>query len=301
MAVSQPISHSTTSANTPVAPEAPSGKVAADENFPVGSWLLPARLRPCIAAFYAFARAADDIADSPALRPDEKLARLNAFGEALQGAPGYGEGYAKAHALREALAAAGQPPKHALDLLAAFSQDATKSRYESWVELMAYCALSANPVGRFLLDLHGEDPTGYAQSDALCSALQILNHLQDCAEDHGDLDRVYIPTDLLTGAGISVDALCEANLRTELRSVIDVMLDGVDKLMMEAHTLPRHLKSRRLAMESSIIIHLANRLSARLRRGDPLAARVALSKWDFVAAGLLGALKGALSSGRGVS
>lgn len=301
MAVSQPISRSTATENTPVSPEAPSGKMASDENFPVGSWLLPARLRPCIAAFYAFARAADDIADSPALQRDEKLARLDAFGEALQGAPGYGEGYAKAHVLREALGSANQSPKHALDLLAAFSQDATKSRYESWAELMGYCALSANPVGRFLLDLHGENPAAYAQSDSLCSALQILNHLQDCAEDLAELDRVYIPADLLTGAGISVEALREDSLRTGLRSVLDVMLDGVDKLMMEAHTLPRHLKNHRLAMESSIIIHLANRLSARLRRGDPIASRVALSKWDFVAAGLRGAVKGALSCGREVS
>lgn len=301
MAVSQPISRSTATENTPVSPEAPSGKVAADENFPVGSWLLPAHLRPCIAAFYAFARAADDIADSPALQRDEKLARLDAFGEALRGGLGYGEGYAKAHVLREALAAANQSPKHALDLLAAFSQDATKARYESWAELMDYCALSANPVGRFLLDLHGENPAAYAQSDALCSGLQILNHLQDCAEDLAELDRVYIPADLLAGAGISLDALREPNMRMELRSVIDAMLDGVDKLMIEAHTLPRHLRSHRLAMESSIITHLANRLSARLRRGDPLAARVALSKWDFVAAGLLGTVKGALSCGREVS
>lgn len=301
MAISQPISRPPATRDTPLSPEAPSGKAAADENFPVGSWLLPAGLRPAIAAFYAFARAADDIADSPVLAQGEKLARLDAFGQALEDAPGYGDGYAKVHALREALISAEQSPKHALDLLAAFKQDATKSRYQSWAELMGYCALSANPVGRFLLDLHGENPAGYRASDALCSALQILNHLQDCSDDFEALERVYIPADLLAGAGTTVEALRAPRLGPELRSVIDTMLDGVDKLMSEARTLPAQLKSRRLAMESAIIIRLAGKLSARLRRGDPLAERVALTRWDFAVAGLIGALIGALSSGRSVS
>ena len=177
--------------------ETPSGKNAKSENFPVGSWLLPAALRPHVAAFYAFARAGDDIADNPALAPEDKIARLTAFGDALAEGEGDPRLFAKAHALRRSLAETGVPARHGLDLLEAFKQDAVKSRYRSWGDLIAYCNLSAAPVGRYLLDLHGESRDGWPASDALCNALQVLNHLQDCQEDHREMDRVYLPLEWL--------------------------------------------------------------------------------------------------------
>ncbi len=273
--------------------EAPSGKTAADENFPVGSWLLPARLRPHVATFYAFARAADDIADDAELAPDEKVRRLDGLGRALKDGTGDPVGFAKALALRESLAATGVTDRHPLDLLDAFKQDAVKLRYADWAELMDYCARSASPVGRYLVDLHGENPAAYAASDPLCDALQVLNHLQDCQADQRRLDRVYLPLDWLAAEGLTVLDLRAPRAAPGLRRVLDRALDRVDRLLARAVDLPGAVHNRRFAMECAVIVRLARRLSQRLRREDPLAGRVSLSRLDFVACGLRGIAAGA--------
>ncbi len=282
--------------------ETPSGKGAGDENFPVGSWLLPARLRPHIAAYYRFARAIDDIADNPALAPEDKIARLSRFAGTITGAETEDPALDTAHRLRASLAETGVTARHCLDLIVAFKQDATKPRYDDWADLMGDCEISANPVGRYLLDLHGEDRAGYASSDALCSALQVLNHLQDCQDDYRSLDRVYLPGDWLVAAGLGVEALDQARCTPGLRQVLDRCLDGVAELLVEARALPRRLHSTRLAMESAVILRLAERLTVLLRQGDPLAGRVALGRLDFVACGLGGLggvlLQRALGGGR---
>jgi squalene synthase HpnC len=269
--------------------ETPSGKGAADENFPVGSWLLPAALRPHVAIYYAFARAIDDIADNPALAAEDKIARLAAFEAALVDPAADRPGLEKASRLRASLAATGVTAARGTDLVAAFKQDAVKRRYADWGELIGYCRLSANPVGRYLLDLHGEDPAGYLASDALCTALQILNHLQDCQDDYRALDRVYLPQDWLAAEGLDVGVLEAAASPPGFRRLLDRCLDGVDRLLAEASQLPGQLRSARLAMESAIIVQLARRLARRLRAGDPLAGRVALSRADFLLCGLKGA------------
>lgn len=274
--------------------ETPSGKGAADENFPVGSWLLPARLRPHIAVFYALARGTDDIADNPDLSPEEKLRRLNAFEQALRGHRPANTGLDAAYRMRASLTETGVTDRHCRDLIAAFKQDAVKNRYDDWDDLMGYCNLSAAPVGRYLLDLHGEDPAGWAYSDPLCNALQVLNHLQDCKDDFLALDRVYLPRDWMETEGVIVADLRAAAASPGLRRVIDRALDGVDNLMVMARQLPANLKSRRLAMESAVIVRLADRLTALLRAGDPVAGRVALSKRDFLSCGLRGAAAGFL-------
>ena len=278
--------------NTGSAVEAPSGKGAADENFPVGSFLLPKRRRPHVAAYYAFARAIDDIADDEDLAPAEKIRRLKAFDAALKGEPGHGPEFEKAHALRESMKATEVTVVHGSDLVAAFVQDCEKLRYHSWDELLGYCEKSANPVGRYLLDLHGEDKSGYRYSDALCTVLQIVNHLQDCAGDKRSLDRVYIIDAWLAEEGGGVDDIDGEKCSPALRRVIDRMLDGCDALMVDARRLPSALKSRHLAMESAVIVRLAGRLIELLRKGDPVAARVALKKPDFALAGIAGALTG---------
>ena len=260
--------------------ETPTGKGAGDENFPVGSRLLPARLRPHVAAFYAFARAADDIADNPDLAPADKIARLDRFEAALLGRDD-DPALSKAHLLRASLAATGVTARHGVDLLAAFKQDAVKLRYADWADLMGYCELSANPVGRFLLDLHGEARSGYSASDALCSVLQVLNHLQDVGADYRRLNRVYLPQDWLAVEGLSVDALGGAHTDASLRRVLDHCLYATDALLRRAVELPDRLTGLRLAMEAAAIVRLAQRLSIRLRHGDPLAGRVAAPKWAF--------------------
>jgi squalene synthase HpnC len=279
--------------------ETPSGKGARDENFPVGSFLLPRALRPDVAAYYDFARAIDDIADDATLADAEKVRRLEAFDAALRGEPGYGAEFDKAHRLRARFAERGIAIARGSDLVAAFVQDCRKKRYESWAALIGYCEKSANPVGRFLLDLHGEDEAGYPYSDALCTVLQIVNHLQDCGDDRRSLDRVYIIEPWLREAGGAVADLDAAAASPGLRITFDRMLDGCDALMITARHLPRALRSRSLAMESAVIARLADKLIAHLRRGDPLARRVALSKGDFAAAGLAGAVRGFFDAGKG--
>ncbi len=280
--------------------ETPSGKGAGDENFPVGSFLLPKHLRSHIAIYYAFARAIDDIADNPALAAEDKILRLRAFDTALCGEERHDPRLAKAHALRESLSETSVTTKHGSDLVAAFVQDARKNRYATWDELLGYCALSANPVGRYLLDLHGEDKNGYLYSDALCTVLQVVNHLQDCGEDRRVLDRVYLIGDWMAQEGASIEDVDHDALTPGLRRVMDRMLTGCDELMALAHELPRALQSRHLAMESAVIVNLADRLITLLRRGDPLATRVALSKIDLASAGVRGAVGGLFAAGRGV-
>ena len=189
------------------ASELRSGKTHRDENFPVASWIIHPRHRALILSFYNFVRTADDIADHATLPPDEKLRLLDLFEAELLGK---GDTQKEAVSLRHALAAREMPPRHALDVLIAFRMDVTKLRYENWDDVIHYCRYSAMPVGRFMLDVHGESTSTWAASDALCAGLQINNHLQDCAKDFRDLNRVYLPRDALAAAGATVEMLGEA-------------------------------------------------------------------------------------------
>ena len=280
-------------AATPLKIETPSGKGAGDENFPVGSFLLPRRLRPHVATYYAFARAIDDIADNPQATPEEKLVRLDAMERALDGAPGDdAAAVEKATRLRSSLIATQVDFAHARDLVSAFRQDAVKGRYADWDELMDYCNRSASPVGRYLLELHGEDPAGFRQSDALCNALQVINHLQDCAEDYRRLDRVYLPGDWLREEGADVAMLAAEAAAPPLRRVIRRTVARCRQLMPEARALPSVLRSRHLAMESAVIVKIADRLLDALTQRDPVAERVELTKVQFALCGIGGAIAG---------
>jgi hydroxysqualene synthase len=268
--------------------ETPSGKGRSGENFPVGSWLIRRDLRVHVHAFYRFARNADDIADNPALSPDDKVRRLDRMAAILDGAPG--EDSPAAAAMRQSLVETGVTAQHCHDVLRAFRLDATKLRYRDWDDLMEYCRYSASPVGRQLLDLHGESRDTWPASDALCSALQVLNHLQDCADDHRNLDRVYLPLEDLAASGCTVEMLSAPATSPGLRVVIDSLLDRTEALIATARGLSPGVKARGLRWESAVIVALAARLARRLRRGDPLATRVKLSKNDFAAAFLTGIL-----------
>lgn len=270
--------------------ETPSGKSAGDENFPVGSFLIRADLRPHVHAFYRFARIADDIADNPALTAEDKVKRLDRMGEILEGAPG--DDSPAATAMRESLKITGTTAQHCHDVLHAFKLDATKLRYEDWGDLMEYCRYSASPVGRQLLDLHGESQDCWGPSDALCSALQVLNHLQDCVEDYQTLDRVYLPRRELALCGGTIEDLLRPKLTHGLRGTIDLLLDDTDRLIETARGLAPGVKSFGLRCESAVIVSLAGRLSGLLRRGDPVAGRVKLTKPDFALSLVAGAWVG---------
>lgn len=262
--------------------DASSGKGASDENFPVGSILLSKSLRPHVHAYYAYARVVDDIADSETLSPEDKLTRLNAMEDVLLGkrAPIQRADALSAATLRTSLLETGVPFETATDLLIAFRDDSRGTEYKNWQDLLRYCTYSANPVGRFLIDLHHEDPASYAASDALCTSLQVLNHLQDCQKDLRSLKRCYLPTDMLHQAQASEADLEAGQTSPRLRRVFNNLLDEVDALNRLATTLPDYMKDRRFRMECAAIVELAHRLTRRLRRQDPLAGRVALTKTD---------------------
>lgn len=264
----------------------PSGKSAANENFPVGSFLIRADLRPHVHAFYRFARMGDDIADNRDLSPEDKVARLDLM-EAVLLDPAR-EDVAEAADLRRSLAATGVAPTNSCELLIAFRMDATKQRYANWDELMTYCRYSASPVGRQLLDLHGEPEFARSASDALCVALQVINHLQDCGVDYQEMDRVYVPQDHLLRFGAETRELASGQSTSGLRHCLDTLLDETERLMLEARRLPGRLNDFRLRAESATIVRLADKMIGQLRQRDPLAGRVKPTKLFFMSALLEG-------------
>ncbi len=269
--------------NEATAVETPSGKTASDENFPVVTRILPARLRSHIATFYAYARAIDDIADNPELDPDDKIERLDGFAKAVSGVGSMNPAFRKAYELSRSLAATRVTDRHCVDLVQAFKQDATKLRYDSWDDLISYCNLSAAPVGRYLVDLHGESTKVYPASDALCNALQVLNHVQDCQDDYKALNRVYLPGNWMNEAGVDVNTLNGNRSTKALRRVFDLCLDATDGLLDVAARLPGRIRNPRFAMDAAVVVAIAQKLSAELRRRDPIEERVMLTKMQYAA------------------
>jgi hydroxysqualene synthase len=260
-----------------------SGKGHRDENFPVASWLIDARHRGIILAFYEFVRVADDIADHTALSEREKLDQLDRLEANLLGE---GDANPEAVRLRAALSERGLPPRHAQDLLTAFRMDVTKLRYKDWDELIHYCNYSAMPVGRFVLDVHGESRATWAANDALCAALQINNHLQDCGKDFRELNRVYIPLDAFAAAGAAPGDLGAARSSPELLRCIHALAARNEILLGEGGPFSGQIANTRLALEVAVIHGYARRIVALLQARDPLGERVHLSKAQFALYGL---------------
>jgi hydroxysqualene synthase len=262
-----------------------SGKGSHDENFPVASRLIKRQHRPVILAFYEFVRVADDIADHPQLTSAEKIDRLDRLESSLVGSGGDEPDGVR---LRAVLNERGLSPRHAQDLLSAFRQDATKLRYANWDELIDYCSRSAMPVGRFVLDVHGEARDTWPASDALCAALQVINHLQDCAKDYLALDRVYIPLDTLSASGATVEALKDDRASPALRDCLRGLVARTSTLLDESRGLEPKVSDTRLALEISVIQSLAGQLLAMLMVRDPLAERVHLTKAEALATAVNG-------------
>jgi squalene synthase HpnC len=210
------------------------------ENFPVASLLLPAALRAPVEVIYRFARSADDFADEGSDPPEDRLQRLDDY--------------------RRQLAAPTEPllrevgkiiREHELpvalfrDLLDAFSQDVTKKRYVSFSELMEYCRRSANPVGRLLLHLFKRtSDSDLRQSDAICSALQLINHWQDVDIDYRNDNRVYLPQDEMARFGVSESHLAEKICDAAWQALMKFQVDRARALMLSGAGLGKTLPGR---------------------------------------------------------
>ena len=262
------------------ASELRSGKTHRDENFPVASWIIHPRHRALILAFYNFVRTADDIADHASLPERQKLELLDLLEAELLGR---GDSQSEAVKLRQALAERAMSPRHALDVLIAFRMDVTKLRYETWDEVIHYCRYSAMPVGRFVLDVHGESASTWVASDALCAALQINNHLQDCGKDYRNLNRVYLPREALAAAGASVESLAETRAPAPLLHCLHSLAARNEALLNQSRSLGGEVRDFRLGLEISVIQAFADRIVRLLKVRDPLSQRVHLSAVELLA------------------
>jgi len=250
--------------------------------FAAGSRLIAAELRPSIAAYYRFADYARNIARDSTLSPDDRRRRLERLDAVLSGADAAGDEPAQqlSAGLREDFLARSLPLEHARHLLQAYQADVAGRPCRSWSELLAYCRYAAAPMGRFVLDLHGEDRTAWPAAEALCSALALVGQIRNCQADR----PLHLPQEWLTEAGVQPEDILAPRSTPGLRRVFARLLDGVDRLHEAAASLPRQIRNRGLRLEAACAFAMSRRLAARLRRGDPLAGRIELSRSDRICA-----------------
>lgn len=210
------------------------------ENFPVASWLLPAPMRPHIAAIYAFARTADDFADEGDLTNDERLAKLDAWGARLR-EPGDHPIFV---ALHDTMQKFQLDPQLCEDLLSAFRQDIVTTRYETWSDLLDYCRRSANPVGRLVLGVAGyRDERLARRSDAVCTALQLVNFWQDIERDW-DKGRVYMPAELMRATGAAASDLQARRITPAWAATLKIAADRTRSLFDEGRDVADSVTGR---------------------------------------------------------
>ena len=257
-------------------------KNAGNENFPVGR-VVRKELRPLVAAYYAAARAADDIADSPFLSPQEKNDRLELARQSFL-KPDNEADFSEAAVLGRLFRQERLDASLYLDLLEAFRRDALNAPLQIWAQLTDYCTYSAVPVGRFMLAIHDESPSTYLPAVALCTVLQIVNHLQDMKSDAVNLRRSYLPDDLLERYGVYRRDVC---LDKETPGLTALKLDICGRcrgLLKDALVLPALIKDRRLRAETGIIFSLTNSMLKKIEESDVLRRHVKLSRRDWLRA-----------------
>ncbi len=254
------------------------------ENFPVASWLLPGRLRRPVEAIYRFARSADDIADEGDAPPAERLAQLDAYrieldrieGGATPTDPVFGP-------LATAIRDYDIPFAPFRDLLSAFEQDVTKTRYASFGEVMDYCRRSANPVGRLMMHLYGDtDPRHLAYADAVCSSLQLINFLQDIAIDYRK-DRIYLPQDELAAHHVSEAQIAAGDTRGLWHMMLHKQIERTRRMLQAGAPLGRLLKGR-IGLEIRVTIRGGETILRKLH-ADPgcvFSNRPVLTRGDWV-------------------
>lgn len=251
-----------------------------NENFPVASYLLPKAARSPILHFYAFARNADDIADSATLCSSEKISLLqqlecNLRAHDVNATQDWAQPYI--YDLRSGKS----DTQHGLNLLQAFLQDAVKSRYEAFSELLDYCRYSAVPVGRAVLEFCGETRADLPAADALCTVLQLINHLQDCGKDYRQLNRIYLPQEWMQHYGIEEVRLADSRSSPALLLLYNHYIAECRMLLTHAASLPRTIHSRRLRLELALMLELAESLLDKFSHLDPLQKTVKIAHWQW--------------------
>ena len=253
------------------------------ENFPVASRLLPKHLRQPIAVIYAFARRADDFADEGNLSNEERIAALSDFGSKLnQIEQGEEVDDVTFIALADVIKQHQLPISLFHDLLTAFKMDVTKTRYANFGEVMEYCRYSANPVGRLLLHLNkATSPQNLGYSDAICSALQLTNFLQDISQDLEENDRIYIPLDEMEQFGVTEEDIRNKLTNPASRKLIQFQVQRTRNLMQSGAPLGKALKGR-MGLELRLTIMGGSRILYKLsQQQDDVFSRPRLSKWDI--------------------
>ncbi len=238
------------------------------ENFPVASILMPKRLRKPVAAIYHFARAADDIADEGDLPNDERLRQLDSFRNELDQISNGGTPSSPLFTnLAHELAEHSLPMQPLYDLLDAFSQDVVKKRYADFDELRDYCRRSANPVGNLLLHLYEEaTPVNLAYSDAICTALQLINFWQDVAKDIA-IARIYLPQDEMTSFGVSEEQIVQGRSDDAWRALMKFQIERARTLMLYGKPLGTILTGR-IGLEMRMIIQGGLRILDKIEAAD---------------------------------
>ncbi len=254
------------------------------ENFPVASRLLPKYLRMPIAVIYAFARRADDFADEGDLSNDERIAALTDFSNKLNLIEqGKQVDDATFIALADVIKQHQLPISLFHDLLTAFKMDVTKARYANFGEVMEYCRYSANPVGRLLLHLNNAaTPQNLGYSDAVCSALQLTNFLQDISQDLEESDRIYLPQDEMEQYGVSEEDIRNKFTNSASHNLIQFQIERTRKLMQAGAPIGKALKGR-MGLELRMTIMGGSRILYKLnQQHDDVFSRPRLNKWDIV-------------------
>ena len=260
-----------------------SGKSYSDENFPVASFLMTKKIRSIVRVFYFFARMADDIADHQKLSSNQKKKILLFFDNAISKSKKTNNKVLDKMIARFKELPSGK--KYSRNLLKAFMMDASNKKYKNWNDLLYYCKFSANPVGRFVIDAVNErkniEKINEA-SDNLCTALQIINHIQDCKKDFKELNRVYIPESFFKKYSLDKKILRKSKSEENFERLKIEIVDNVLVSLRKTKLGLREIQSWRLRKETLIILNIAKRLCNLLKINDPLEKQIKLSRIDFI-------------------
>ena len=260
-----------------------SGKSYSDENFPVASFLMTKKIRSIVRVFYFFARMADDIADHQKLSSNQKKKILLFFDNAISKSKKTNNKVLDKMIARFKELPSGK--KYSRNLLKAFMMDASNKKYKNWNDLLYYCKFSANPVGRFVIDAVNERKNIekiYEASDSLCTALQIINHIQDCKKDFKELNRVYIPESFFKKYSLDKKILRKSKSIENFERLKIEIVDNVLLSLRKTKLGLREIQSWRLRKETLIILNIAKRLCNLLKINDPLEKQIKLSRIDFI-------------------